>query len=329
MKWLSDAALDHLREVAGLPDLSGTRYLLVERLAQGGMGTIYVVEDRELGRQVALKVLSDAHPSTEALLRLEREARILARLEHPSIVPIHERGVLGDGRTFYTMKLVRGDRLDQVAGKGASTTDLLRIFERICEAVRFAHAHGVIHRDLKPQNVMVGPFGEVLVMDWGVAKLKEGEDVERAPTSPPIPASDQATAHGTIVGTPAYMAPEQKAGRLDLVDESTDVYALGAILHFILTGRAPAEAGSHRRVPRRLNAICEKAMAPDGRDRYKDVSKLAQDVSCFLLGEPVAAYREGLLERTGRWAVKHRTPIALVLAYLLMRALLLFFFPRT
>jgi len=185
--------------------------------------------------------------------------------------------------------------------------------------VAFAHAQGVIHRDLKPENVMVGPFGEVLVMDWGVAKVK-GTAEESRPVAG-IVLSETETADGTVLGTPAYMAPEQRSGKPNEVDEVTDVYALGAILHFILEGRPPAEATA-----RRMQAICAKAMASNRAERYASVGALASDVARFVSGERVEAYRENVIERLARWAYKYRTPILLVLAYLVMRATLLVFF---
>src|SRR5689334_18747532 len=173
MKWLSDAVLDHLCQIADAPDLSGTKYELVEKIAQGGMAIVYLARDRDLDRPVALKILADLPFDPQAKSRMVNEARIIARLEHPGIVPVHDSGVLPDGRLYYAMKLVRGKRLDEHVGPTTPLSDVLRIFEKICEAVAFAHAQGVIHRDLKPQNIMVGSFGEVLVMDWGVAKVRD------------------------------------------------------------------------------------------------------------------------------------------------------------
>ena len=172
MSGLSDAAIRRLRDAADAPDLSGTKYEIIERVGQGGMGTVYRARDRELARDVALKVIRLPEMSHDVASRMLREARTLAQLEHPGIVPVHDVGTLGDGRAFYAMKLVRGSPLDALPA--SPLIERLAIVERICEAVAFAHAHGVIHRDLKPQNVMVGPFGEVLVMDWGVAKVGEG-----------------------------------------------------------------------------------------------------------------------------------------------------------
>jgi serine/threonine protein kinase len=175
MKFLSNRALERLREGAEAPDLAGTRYRLLDRIARGGMGVVYLAEDGNLQRRVALKVLDIPGTDGDLANRLIREARVLAALEHPGIVPVHDVGTLADGRVFYTMKFVEGGRLDQYIESVASVPDRLRIFLRICDAVAFAHARGVLHRDLKPPNIMIGPFGEVLVMDWGLAKILGGE----------------------------------------------------------------------------------------------------------------------------------------------------------
>src|SRR5262250_2455404 len=171
MKYLSDRAINRLRDGAELPDLAGTRYRLLNQIARGGMGVVYAAQDETLERRVALKVLEVPGNESELAGRLVREARVLALLEHPGIVPVHDVGTLADGRVFYTMKFVEGRRLDQHLASVASIPDRLRIFLRICDSVAFAHARGVLHRDLKPANVMIGAFGEVLVMDWGLPKL--------------------------------------------------------------------------------------------------------------------------------------------------------------
>jgi serine/threonine protein kinase len=176
MKFLSDSALERLREGAEAPDLAGTRYRLLDRIARGGMGVVYAAEDENLQRRVALKVLDVPGSDGDLANRLIREARVLAALEHPGIVPVHDVGTLADGRVFYTMKFVEGRRLDKYIESVISIPDRLRLFLRICDAVAFAHARGVLHRDLKPANIMVGPFGEVLVMDWGLAKILRPAD---------------------------------------------------------------------------------------------------------------------------------------------------------
>jgi serine/threonine-protein kinase len=203
------------------------------------------------------------------------------------------------------MKLVRGGRLDEHAHAGRSLPELLRIVGRICEAVAFAHAHGVIHRDLKPENIMVGAFGEVLVMDWGVAKLRgdaatAGQSTEKGSTR--VADESPHTGDGTVLGTPGYMPPEQASGAVQLIDERTDVYALGAILSFVMgIGGAP--------MPRPLAAIAARARAAEPAARYQRVDDLAADLEAWLAGLPVSAYRERLDERLWRVAVRHRTPI--------------------
>src|SRR5579863_6831993 len=222
MKFLSDKILERLRDAAEAPDLAGTRYRLLERIARGGMGVVFAAEDEKLQRRVALKVLDVPGADTDLAARLLREARVLAQLEHPGIVPVHDVGTLADGRVFYTMKFVEGRRLDQHIAGVNSIPDRLRLFLRICDAVAFAHARGVLHRDLKPANIMVGPFGEVLVMDWGLAKILRGEipiadraaDPEATVFEKPKSSSEESgstkssviTGHGTVMGTPGYMS---------------------------------------------------------------------------------------------------------------------------
>jgi len=360
VKWLSDKNLRHLLDVAGDPDFGGTKYHLVEEVSRGGMGTVYRADDTELDRQIAIKVLNSPLADPDLAARMVREARIIARLEHPGIVPVHDVGQLADGRVFYAMKLVRGSRLDQYAAQNPSVKDRLRKFQAVCEAVAFAHAHGVIHRDLKPANIMIGSFGEVLVLDWGVAKIVAGQrsaqglseadtlsllgqiHTEFAKAQPRstlgADASNAATdtAHGTIIGTPLYMSPEQSRGEIAQLDERSDVYSLGAILYFLLTGQAPgAVSGGHEliqdaltlRRPRELNAkvskaaeaVCLKAMARASDERYASAGALVTEVAGLIDDEPVTAYRENAFERCARWLGKNRFLVFLVLAYLLMR----------
>jgi serine/threonine protein kinase len=293
--WLGDAALAHLRDVAEWPDV-GDRYEITRRLGRGGMGIVYAAQDRVLHREVAIKVLDElgAHAVAEHLLA---EARILGSLEHPGIVPVHDAGTLTDGRVFYVMKLVRGDRLD-AAVASRTLSERLDLFQRICEAVSFAHAHGIVHRDLKPQNVMLGPFGEVLVMDWGVAKV-----------AGVLPEA------GAVVGTPGYMAPEQERDP-STVDARADIYALGVILQAMLPEPAP----------KALAAIAGQARAARIEQRYRDVPALAEDVRRFREGAPVNAYPESPLERLTRIYRRHRVPITLVLVYMVVRVILLLWF---
>jgi serine/threonine protein kinase len=323
MSWLDDRAVTRLQAAATWPELDSDRYTVLTEIGRGGMGTVYLARDEALGREVAIKV-SNAIASAELERRIRTEARVLARLEHPGIVPIHDVGRLVDGRLFYVMKRVRGETLLAHLATRPGLGERLGIFERICDPVAFAHAQGCIHRDLKPENVMVGSFGEVMVMDWGVAKTEDA--TEETGTAAPVP--DRDTLAGTILGTPGYMSPEQAAGAAGRVDVRTDVYGLGAILFTLLTGEPPADptaAAARIRqavaVPRLLQAICIRALAPRASERYADVAALAADIARFRAGQAVVAHPETIVERTARFARTYRTPILLVLAYMLMRAI--------
>jgi eukaryotic-like serine/threonine-protein kinase len=307
MTRLDDGALGRLRAALREPDLSSTKYRLAGVAGSGGMGTVYVVEDTDLRRRVALKVLD--LPDADLETRLRREAQVLARLEHPGIVPVHEVGVLADGRTFYTMKWVEGARLDRHLAGAVPLAERLRLFLRIADAVAFAHAKGVLHRDLKPENVMVGAFGEVLVMDWGLAKiLAEGSELAAART----------TGESAVLGTPGFMSPEQRTGASAGVDARADVYSLGAVLQWMAGAAAPAA----------LQAICRKAMAERREERYPDVPSLAADVTRFADGAAVSAHPEGMLRRALRLARRHRVALGVVIAYLAGRAVILLFTGR-
>src|SRR5678815_5673366 len=306
MKWLSDDKLNYLRGVVSEPDLSATKYMFVKELGRGGMGTVYLAEDRELDRLVAIKVLNTPEITHDLSNRMIREAQIIARLEHPGIVPVHDVGTLADGRIYYAMKYVRGSRLDEYAAQGASLRDRLRKFQSVCDAVAFAHAHGVIHRDLKPQNIMIGSFGEVLVLDWGIAKIRDD----------PRGSAVYQTNDGTVIGTQRYMSPEQERGEIDQLDERSDIYALGAVLHFLLNNQPkPGKAAV---------AISSKAMSTEEANRYATASDLSADIGRLLDADPVSAYRENAFERVSRWVSKNRFLVLLVLAYLLMRIFFIF-----
>lgn len=288
MTWLSDDAVARLREAAETPDLTGTRYTMVGEVGRGAMGTVYEVRDGELDRHVAMKVAA-SDLSADLAARVTREARIVAALEHPGIAPIHDLGTLPDGRFYYTMKLVRGERLDAWLRKGHARSEKLRLFIRICEPVAFAHAQGVVHRDLKPENVMTGQFGAVLVMDWGVASRSSEEEM-------------------LIVGTPGYMAPEQQLGAS--VDSRADVFALGTLLSQML---------AREELTRPLHAVIRRATAANREERYPDAGALAAEVERFLDGQAVEAHRENLGERGVRWLSKNRVLVTLIAAYIVMR----------
>ena len=268
---LSDSILDHLRHVAALPDLSGTRYELESEIGRGGLGVVYAARDRDLDRRVALKVLDAA---------IAGEAQLIARLEHPAIVPVYESGALPDGRLFYTMKFVAGTRLDRYLQATHTLADRLRIVRRIGEALAFAHSRGEIHRDLKPQNIMVGEFGEVYVMDWGVP---------------------------AVAGTPAFRAPEPT------LDQRSDIYALGAVLRFVLPNPAPPA----------LAAVVAKATNSDPAARYPGVPALLADIERFQEGLAVEAWREPFAHRILRFAQRNAVLLWLLAAYVAVRFALL------
>ncbi|HLK53729.1 MAG TPA: serine/threonine-protein kinase, partial [Candidatus Angelobacter sp.] len=283
-----------------------------------------------LHRTVALKLLSAESSSADLAARLMQEAVVLARLEHPGIVPVHDAGILPDGRTFYCMKYVEGQRFD-LHIKNLSLRQRLQLLQRIAEPLAFAHSRGIIHRDLKPSNIMMGAFGEVLVMDWGLAKVMAASSA-----SGEVPTEDSSsrhqsgqfsidksysvtTAHGTVLGTPGFMAPEQERGDVKLIDQRTDVFGLGSILQYMIHNESAS---------RPLQGICHKAMAAEMSVRYPSVAELAGDVGKYLDGMPVSAYRENIIERTARLISRNRVAVVLVLAYLLMRILFILFSRR-
>ena len=340
------------------------RYRLEGELARGGQGAIVHVWDEDLRRNLAMKVLlGRAEPvhtgktppvDARSLGRFLEEAQLTSQLDHPGIVPVHELGLDAQGRVYFTMKLVRGEDLRAVFERvraqrdGWTRTRALGVLLKACEATAYAHAKGVIHRDLKPGNVMVGAFGEVYVMDWGLARI-EGRTDERdlrlrsepEPLAEPLesaPAADApvVTLDGEVVGTPAYMPPEQALGAQSEVGPHSDVYALGAMLYHLLAGHAPyAEPGARfsnhtilRRVqrgpppridaqandvPPELVAICEKAMAREAGARYREMGALAEDLRAFLEGRVVAAHRTGPLVELRKWVERNR-PLAASLA---------------
>jgi serine/threonine-protein kinase len=320
---------------------SSPRFRIIRFHASGGLGEVFLAEDLELHRSVALKQIQDRHlGSAESRSRFVREAEITGKLEHPGIVPVYGLGQHADGRPYYAMRFIQGDSLkeaieqfhDPEAAHRASgerrlaLQKLLRRFLDVCNAVEYAHSRGVLHRDLKPGNVMVGRFGETQVVDWGLAKVLDlPERTSSAILQHGSTSGSTETSPGSVIGTPAYMSPEQAEGRHDDVGPASDVYSLGATLYTVLTGRAPKrdapqdlpgiEASGGFAPPRRicpgtdraLEAICLKAMALEPDARYPSPRALAEDLERWLADEPVSAWPEPLAVRARRWIRKHRT----------------------
>ncbi|MFO0807669.1 MAG: serine/threonine-protein kinase [Gemmataceae bacterium] len=356
---------------------TGVRYRILKPHARGGLGEVFVAEDMELRRSVALKEIQGRFADdADSRDRFVREAEVTGGLEHPGIVPVYGLGVHPDGRPYYAMRFIQGDTLhdairrfqvpaigacerpDSATNRGVHTPrspdftslsfrELLRRFVDVCNTVAYAHSRGVLHRDLKPSNIMLGPYGETLVVDWGLAKRLTGEpeivglrsEVSDASHGglPHSSSPGSNTAIGRTLGTPAYMSPEQADGRLDQLGPATDVYSLGATLYELLCRRVSVEAsnlddllvrictGQFDRprtvlptVPPALEAICLKAMALAPADRYSGVLALADDVERWLADEPVTAYREPIGVRLRRWGRRHaRLATALAAAVLI------------
>lgn len=338
-----------------------SRYKVVEEVARGGMGAILKVWDPDLRRSLAMKVAltpEQSKPSTDSnaelpLARFLEEAQVTGQLDHPGIVPVHELGLDEEGRMFFTMRLVRGENLerifDRVHGEDQdwSLARAVRLLLKICETMAYAHDKGVIHRDLKPANIMVGRFGEVYVMDWGLARVMGREDKKdlrprkREASSRSIVRTDRGdvrdtggtspleTMDGDVLGTPAYMSPQQALGELESLDQRTDVYALGAMLYHLLTGHMPyvlpgkpmnpyavwgrlMEDAPHPLeerapdAPPELVAICQKAMERSRKERYQSVQELGHDLASFLDNHVVRAYERGAVAELRKWVKRNR-----------------------
>lgn len=328
------------------------RYQIVRHLARGGLGDVFVAHDRQLNREVALKELQHARALESATrARFLTEAEVTGVLEHPGVAPVHSLERHPDGRLFYAMRLVHGTTLKETiaafhaakltpGARAIQFRKLLAHFVDVCETIDYAHSRGILHRDLKPANIMLGRYGETIVVDWGLAKTMDTTD----PTADgpdntgarPVMDTDAKTAStqaGVVMGTPAFMSPEQARGDTSAIGPPSDIYSLGATLFALLTGQSPYQDDTpssaltkvrtrqcpsahtvNSRVPHALSAVCSKAMAFRPSDRYDSARTLAHDIEAWLADEPVTAYRDGSLARAARWARRHPTGVGTVLA---------------
>lgn len=316
-------------------DARPLRFTILDELGRGGMGVVLRAQDPDLHREVAIKLLR--HPQDAARrARFMSEAQITGQLEHPNIVPVHECGIDPEDRPWFAMKVVDGRTFGELlAARNADPAvarewplgRLVGVLIQACNGMAFAHSRGVIHRDLKPANVMLGNFGEVLVMDWGLGKVLAGSTVEAAIGDGPAASSPVITLDGAVIGTPCYMAPEQARGESDRIGIATDVYALGAMLCELISGRPPvtgssveevvARAGAGqieiplrdwqgRRTPRELVAIARRATALDPGLRYADTGALAEDLQRWLDQRAISASDRSLLDQVGKFFLRHR-----------------------
>lgn len=333
-----DPFLTRVSEV--IPAYGAQRFSVLRLHQQGGLGRVSVARDMEFNREIALKeIRPERADDLDNRRRFLREAEITGALEHPGVVPVYSLGQQSDGRPYYAMRFVRGVDLQQAITDFHHATPererplrfrrLLARLVTVCQTLDYAHSRGVLHRDVKPSNIMLGDYGETLVVDWGLAKVAGEPASSEDLSAPPLSLSGKdlpdKTQAGKVVGTPLYMSPEQAEGRIDLLTAATDIYGLGATLYQLMTGVPPFQGDDlgvladvrHGRfpppsrirpdMPKPLEAICLRAMARKPADRYRTAGELAEDLEKFLADEPVGAYREPPLARMSRWARNHRT----------------------
>ncbi len=367
---LSETPWDHtpdpskkfVSEKANANSESDQRFEILRPHAKGGLGEVFVARDRELQREVALKEIQLEHSNDlECRSRFILEAQVTGGLEHPGIVPVYSMGQHSDGRLYYAMRFIQGESLKEAIDcsfqvdsneRGGMTAGrptvafrkLLNRFTHVCNAVGYAHSRGVLHRDIKPANIMLGKFDETLLVDWGLAKIKGRDESQRTDidsdeqTLRLKPSGDSSgTQLGTLVGTPAFMSPEQASGNTDSIGLASDVYSLGATLYYLLTGVPPfgrdkvhailekVKHGDFEKptlvltsVPKSLEAICLKAMATRPSNRYQYASAIAEDIERWLADEPIDVHQDSTGDRIGRWMRRNRSLFASILIALMM-----------
>ncbi|MCA8910142.1 MAG: protein kinase [Planctomycetes bacterium] len=323
------------------------RYSVIREIARGGMGKVIEVEDNDLRRSVALKVLrKEMLDRSDLVERFLEEAQITGQLEHPNIVPVHEIGVDGRGNLYFTMKLVEGEELSSIikrlrkkdpsAEKAYPISRLVDVFIKVCEGVSFAHSRGVIHRDLKPANIMVGRFGEVQIMDWGVAKIvgRKEDTADREVRSDRQDDDAARTMVGSILGTPSYMSPEQARGEVNSMGPEADIFSLGVILYELLAlhtpwtaqtsaqvidqvknydPETPTRRSPDRRIPPELDQLAMKCIAKAPSKRIPSAQELVDDLRAWQEGGRLAAVEYSMGQLIGKWISRHKVGLIMIL----------------